>query len=381
MNNSPFMCPDILENISMYLIDVHAERHFSFGTWTSRQHIFIGLFAKGKQGWGENIISVNQPQIQLDEWGAILQKLKGKPLGTALLLVRENMGVWRDRLTEILEMALLDLIGKLEKVSALSYLGLQVKAPIYGASVILADNLKIVEKSIKQITENNRASIVKVKLFGNEVLDSEIIKIVRSYTKRESTFLLGDVNCGLSKQEFEVPLSSIAETLNRFSLLGLDACEDPAKLTMEGWVALQKMCPDLPLIPDYPLRPARQASKIIKPGMGAYYNIHPGSAASLFDAVQLGLHIKNFGGGLMIGDDSLIGPGCTAWQQIAIGLQASWVEAVEKEGDSDGYGSVVRALTTSNVNNLISMHTATEGFGIELDLSKLENIASKTVHI
>ncbi len=381
MNKSPFVCSDILEDITMYLLDVHAERHFSFGTWTSRQHIFIGLFAKGKQGWGENIISVNQPQIQLDEWVAILQQLKGKPLGTALLLVRENMGLWRDRLTEILEMALLDLIGKLEKESALSYLGLQAKTPIYGASVILADDLRIVEKSIKQITENNRASIVKVKLFGQEVLDSEIIKIVRSYTKRESTFLLGDVNCGLCKQEFEVPLPSIAEALNIYSLLGLDACEDPAKLTMEGWVALQNMCPDLPLIPDYPLRPARQALKTITPKMGAYYNIHPGSAASLFDAVQLGLYIKNFGGGLMIGDDSLIGPGCTVWQQIGIGLQASWVEAVEKEGDSDGYVSTVRALSTSNANNQISMRNTTEGFGIELDLTKLEEIASKSVHI
>ena len=32
----------------------------------------------------------------------------------------------------------------------------------------------------------------------------------------------------------------------------------------------------------------------------------------------------------MIGDSSLIGAACTFWQQLAIGNEASWVEAMEK---------------------------------------------------
>ena len=38
---------------------------------------------------------------------------------------------------------------------------------------------------------------------------------------------------------------------------------------------------------------------------------------------------------LMVGDASLVGPACSAWQQLAIGLGANWVEAIEKPQEND----------------------------------------------
>lgn len=369
-----------IENIHVYLMQVHAVRNFSFGTWTSRQHVFVCLQSKDHQGWGENIISVNNPQVSLDSWISVLKQLKGLTLEEALLQVRSHMGIWRDRLTEVLEMALFDLAGKCAGVPALSLLGLEGEKPVHGAYVILSDKLEVVEASIKTAIASNRAQVVKVKLFGDLDLDTSIINLIRTHAPRESTFLLGDVNCGYCRHEFDVPLQEIEIAMHHLEQAGLDACEDPAALTMEGWAALQQSCPNLALIPDYPLRPARQARKTLLAGMGKFYNIHPGSAASLIDAIELARTIQGtFNAGLMIGDDSLIGPGCTIWQQVAIGLQAAWVEAIEKDGDSDGFETSIRSISTNRSGSLISTKKPVSGFGIELDFDCLASIASKTL--
>lgn len=371
----------VIEGIHVYLMQVHAVRNFSFGTWTSRQHVFVCLESKGNQGWGENIISVNNPEVSLDSWISVLQQLKGLSIQDALAQVRSHLGIWRDRLTELLEMALFDLAGKCAEVSALSLLGLKGDQPVAGAYVILSDNLQVVENSIQTAVATNRAQVVKVKLFGNPNLDTSIIHIIRKYASRQSTFLLGDVNCGYCKHEFDVPLQEIEDAMHQLEQAGLDACEDPAALATESWVALQQRCPHLALIPDYPLRPARQAQKTLLAGMGRYYNIHPGSAASLIDAISLARTIKGFGAGLMIGDDSLIGPGCTIWQQVAIGLEAAWVEAVEKDGDSDAFEQTILSIATKRMHNPIALQSHVTGFGIQLDLRRLESIASKTIHL
>ena len=56
--------------------------------------------------------------------------------------------------------------------------------------------------------------------------------------------------------------------------------------------------------------------------MGRIYNIHPDSAGSIVDAVVLAGRIRELGAGLMIGDDSLVGPSASIWQQLACGLGA-----------------------------------------------------------
>ena len=74
----------------------------------------------------------------------------------------------------------------------------------------------------------------------------------------------------------------------------------------------------------------------------------------------------------MIGDDSLIGPAATVWQQIAIGLGAEWVEATEKEKESRFYYSAVEDIPTDSRSNPISVKPC-YGFGIYLDEKKLFN--------
>ena len=67
---------DIITEASLYLHQVHATRKFSFGTWTSRQHVFVSIKAGEETGYGENIVSVNQPEVSLEDWKAWLQDLE-----------------------------------------------------------------------------------------------------------------------------------------------------------------------------------------------------------------------------------------------------------------------------------------------------------------
>ena len=83
----------------------------------------------------------------------------------------------------------------------------------------------------------------------------------------------------------------------------------------------------------------------------------------------------------MVGDDSLVGPACTAWQQIAIGTGAVWVEAIEKSEDSKEYlECVVKSSTKKEANGYYSLQDA-PGFGLELDVQHLKKIAALYIQI
>ena len=366
-----------ITDITLYLYQIKATRTFSFGTWTSRQHVFLSIKAGGHSGYGENIISVNQPDVSLDNWKKYLNELIGMQVGDAITYLRERLDVWQDRMTEMTEMALIDLWGKLEKKSALELLELPGREEVCGVYVILSDDLNVVEEKVKYAVSCGKTRFIKVKLFGDETLDCQVVEMVRNYLPRKETYLIGDVNCGYRPEGTRRDLREIVQSMKRLYQAGLDACEDPAYLEKKEWKELQEQVHPLSLIPDYPMRPSRKACKTIIKGMGDCYNIHPGSAASVFDAVVLAEKIKELGADLMIGDDSLVGPGCTIWQQLAVGLSARWVEATEKEEDSVFYYGCVEKIPTDSRTNPIKFCPDCYGFGIRLDEEKLALAADK----
>ena len=366
-----------IESIELYLYNINAKKSFSFGTWTSRQQSYIRIVAQGHCGYGEEVIAVNNPEVTLDEWGTTLSSLKGKTIPEAFDIVRKNINHWEDRLSEITEMALIDLSGKLLQKSALELLDFDCKNPIHGVYVILSDDPVDVEEKTKWAVANNRATFIKVKLFGDNDLDNAIVSAVRKHANK-STYLIGDVNGGyLPKNSAYVSNDVIAPQLIRLHNSGLDACEDPAYIDNQEWVKLQQMVGELALIPDYPMRPAGVIKDNFIEGMGDIYNIHPGCTGSVIDAIALAYRIRESGAKLMIGDDSLVGMGCSIWQQIAIGLSANWVEATEKEKESDLYYDMLEKMHTVTVSGKISLEEPIHGFGIYLNDEKLKENADK----
>lgn len=361
-----------IEEAKLCLKSVEVNQHFSFGTWTSRQHLFLVLRAGNESGYGECVISVNNPEVSLDESNDNISMLKGLSIKEAFFLLRTKRGIFPENIVEMAEMAIIDLAGKCLKKSALDILGLKERKPVCGVYVILSDNPEDVANKTGFAIANKKSEFIKVKLFGDVELDKKIIKAVRDNSKNHDTFIIGDVNGGYKNKGEEKSLESIATCLKALREAGLDACEDPAYIDNEEWVELQRQVPDLPLIPDYPLRPSREAVNKILPGMGGIYNIHPDSSGSIIDAATLAKRIYEIGAKLMIGDDSLIGPAATVWQQIAIGLGAEWVEATEKEKESRFYYDAVKDIPTDSRSNPISVKPC-YGFGIYLDEKKLFN--------
>nr|WP_315101528.1 hypothetical protein [uncultured Catonella sp.] len=361
-----------IEEAKLCLKSVEVNQYFSFGTWTSRQHLFLVLRAGNESGYGECVISVNNPEVSLDESYNNINMLKGLSIKEAFSLLRTKRGIFPENIVEMAEMAIIDLAGKCLKKSAPDILGLKERKPVCGVYVILSDDPEDVANKTRFAIANKKSEFIKVKLFGDVELDKKIIKAVRDNSKNHDTFIIGDVNGGYKNIGEEKSLESIAACLKALHKAGLDACEDPAYIDNEEWVELQKQVSDLPLIPDYPLRPSREAVKTILPGMGGIYNIHPDSSGSIIDAVELAKRIYEIGAKLMIGDDSLIGPAATVWQQIAVGLGAEWVEATEKEKESRFYYDAVEDIPTDSIVNPISVKSC-YGFGIYLDEKKLFN--------
>ena len=137
-----------ITQIELYRLDVTKERHFSHGTWKNRQHVILKVSAGDQSGWSETIASKNNPDLNLCEWGDFLKEIKGLTVSEAFTFLKDNRGraLWTKRELEFVEMALLDLSGRLQGKSAIELLGLTGREPIYGTFCVLEEDPALAEK-------------------------------------------------------------------------------------------------------------------------------------------------------------------------------------------------------------------------------------------
>ena len=83
----------------------------------------------------------------------------------------------------------------------------------------------------------------------------------------------------------------------------------------------------------------------------------------------------------MIGDDSLVGPACSAWQQIAIGVGATWVEANEKKEDSKIYLECLQSAATKKESNGYYSFEPAPGLCVELDTALFKKVTELYIDI
>ena len=120
------------------------------------------------------------------------------------------------------------------------------------------------------------------------------------------------------------------------------------------------------------MRPAYKLAATIKPVQGHIYNLHPNCMGSVSSTVALAKRINAAGAGVMIGDSSLIGPGCCAWQQIACAVKARWCEALEKPEESSAFtDAIIRNPVETLPDGRRRLARNTKGFGLEVDLDRL----------
>jgi L-alanine-DL-glutamate epimerase-like enolase superfamily enzyme len=363
-----------ITKIELFRYDINIPRYFSWGTWHNRQHLFIKISSGDFYGWTETPASKNNPDYKPTEWVNYFKQFKGLTLGEAqkLLASEQVLGSKRSlKMLESLDMALLDLSGRIQNKPVVDLLNLPNRKPVPGLYCILdKDEAKVRAEAEKSLAQN-LGHHLKFKMYGDEVVDMKLLKTIRRVLGDEAV-VISDVNKGYKKWQSLDELKSI---LVRFKDNGLNAIEDPAHLKTKQWIELQKMVGDLALIPDAPLRPAWKGLKTITKGMGNMYNLHPSTMGSFKHTVQLANKVQEMNAKLMIGDDSLVGPACSAWQQIAIGLGAEWVEAIEKEEDSKAYLNCVNHKPTKKEANGYYSYKPKAGFGLEIDTDRLKNVS------
>ena len=367
-------------SVTLYLVNVTKARNFSHSTWENRQHVFISLKSGGFTGWAEALANKNDLEFDIKKWGGFFNEIKGLTVDKAIDYCNEQFlnNRWQHKMSEPALMALYDLKGRLQNKPSIELFGLDSRAPVPGLFCILEKDVKQALIQAEIAKQQNLTSHVKVKLFGNREVDLDLIISLRK-SFGPTTYLIADANRGYKEWKNIDELAGIMKELN---LAGMDAIEDPATLTKEQWIELQKKVGGLDLIPDYPMRPAYKALKEFTPSTGNVFNIHPDTMGTFLETISLGKTIKKNDKRLMIGDSSFVGPACTFWQQLAIGLGASWVEALEKPQESDVFHLCLkRKSTILNSMGKVEIKKMYPGFGLEMDEDRLEKLADKTVHL
>ena len=373
----------IIEKIEIFFYKVDVERNFSHGSWKWRYQCMIRVSSGDMCGWSE--LTVPKPENIHRILTEASCRFQGTTVGGGFSLCKLLRGVVADSILESMEMALIDLSARLKGCDALTFLGLASASKMpYLECVLQRDPAKAAE-----LAKLLARKYLKLKLFGDLKLDAEIVKSVRAVIPADC-YLTADVNSGYLATDAErrLPLSAKIDALKRvlteLKAVGLNACEDPAPLSLADMCEAQKAIDIMPIIPDAPLRPAYRVSHSLKPVPGHIYNLHPHCMGSVYATIRLAEVIRQGGGRIMIGDNSLIGVGCTQWQMLAGGLGADWCEAVEKslEG-SDRFAQCVirKAMSKDDDGYCRYAGKGVLGFGVDIDTEKLKSICRGYVEV
>jgi L-alanine-DL-glutamate epimerase-like enolase superfamily enzyme len=368
-----------IDGVELYGVRVNAERRWSHKVQRSRAHLFIRFTGGGKSGWAEmNLRQVPPGAKALETHIARVRwfgELKGKTPAEAIAFLTAHQETLDRAGLEAAEMAVLDLGGRLTGKPAAEILGLAATNPIPGLFCILSDDPQKVREEARRSLEQNLRTHVKVHLYGKSDVDVAVVKAVREVMGPHA-YVGGDVNRGYRPKASDASVDDIVTALTALRDAGLSACEDPAAMSNEQWSEVQRRVGSLDLLPDYPMQPAWKGRLTMNPSMGRIFNIHPHGMGSLIEAVELGRVIQRHGKKLMVGDASLVGPACSAWQQVAIGLGADWVEALEKPQESDVFQQCVQTnpiRRTADGRFFVGEHLP--GFGVEIDIERLKALS------
>jgi L-alanine-DL-glutamate epimerase-like enolase superfamily enzyme len=363
-----------IDSVSLYLVNVKKARNFSHSTWHNRQHIFVKIQSGRHIGWAESLANKNDLDFDISKWGAFLNDLKGLSISEGIEYTRDKFisRNWNAKKSEPVLIALYDILGKIANKPTIELWGLDKRDPVPGLFCILERDVDQALVQAEIAKKQNLTTHVKVKMFGDTKIDLALTVALRKSFGKD-TFLMADANRGYKQWK---NLDELAMSMKNLHAAGLDAMEDPAELTAAQWAELQIKVGDFALIPDRPMRPAYKALDLFSPEMGVYFNIHPDTMGTFKEAVQLGKKIKSNNRGLMIGDSSLVGPACTFWQQLAIGVGASWVEALEKPQESTVFQECVKEMSTAiNSQGKVEITKLQPGFGVEMDEVKLKSLS------
>lgn len=360
----------LIDCIELFFIKVDICRNFSTGSWPARYQCMIKVVSGQHAGWSE--LTLTRLSTAVADTERVCSKWLKLSVAEGLKLCIAEIGKIPDMYLESMELALIDLSARLAQKNAIELLGLQkALAPIPGLECILQKDPAIAVEQAKVLARTH----LKIKLFGDIGLDEEIVRRVREILP-EKCYFTADVNEGYLRNISKLTMTDIntlVAYMKRLYIAGLNACEDPAKLTFEEMEMVQGKIPEMPIIIDKLLRPAYKLYNTLKVVPGHIYNLHPHCMGSVRAMLLLSKRLSNGGAKIMVGDNSLIGAGCTAWQQLACNIGAEWCEAIEKPLEySHLFTNCIKSCATKRDDiGLCHCEYGRIGFGLDIDSEQL----------
>ena len=376
-----FALRETIDRIELFRFDVLVPRHFSFGTWHNRQHGVLRITSGGHTGFSEDMLSANEPDGDLNSQGRCFRDLGGLTIGEALRRSYAQEFSLPGSRRELAEIALVDLAGRVQGVPSLELLGLKTSGAVHATPTILTDQVEQLRQEAARHRDLGFHSHLKIKLFGRFELDLSLVQAARAVIG-PAAYLSGDVNSGYGMLTAGEDPAALVWILRQLHAAGLSGCEDPAQMPVPSWVEVQRQVAGLDLIPDVALRPAADAVASVVAGMGRKFNLHPGCTGSFLHALRLCERIRELGARLVIGDNSLIGPACAFWQQLAIGYGADWCEALEKPAESARFlECITHSPLSGGPGGRRELTGIAPGFGIQVDEARLRSQADRYTQI
>jgi hypothetical protein len=367
--------------VELFRLDANIPGQLSFGIQQNRQHAALRLCAGGCCGWSEGIVSHNDPNFQLAPWGSCFSELKRMTVADAIMHHRQQRESWWVNQLEMAEIALLDLAGRLLEKPVLELLNLDGRQPVPGLFCINESDPKKAAEQARFTRKRNLTTHIKLRIYGESSIDTALVQAVRQ-VMGSGAYIIADANEAYSRGS-DPSLEELAAQLNMLNKAGLNACENPSTLSDAEWIELQAKVGLLDLIPTQIMQPPWYTHSTVSPGKLRLYNLQPGRVGSLVDVVSVARHIQSFGAQVIIGDDSLVGPGCSIWQQIAVGLQAISVQALEKPQESDIFLQCIQAKSTKQMTDgrygIVYDYATRDlrpGFGLQVDVPRLRKLCS-----
>jgi len=364
---------------------VDSPMHFSQNPRENRQHMILRMKAGENEGWGEAVLTVNNPSVNFEssEFKIVadyLKKFKGVSAQEGLNHLKTHDCEMALGISEMLNMALLDIVGKERGVAAVRLMGFNEISKVAGSFSICEDEPDKIGEKIVLAKRQNLTAHMKMRIFGDIALDEKLVATLRKAVKPD-TFIVVDATRTYTIKDAD--LQPLEEIIKRLAQAGANAIEDLASVPEERLPEIRNLGKKygVIIISDRYIRDSQKALKKNLKGSADLFNLHPGDMGNFYCVSALVTKIKSFGGEICIGENSLIGPGCTVYQQIAIAVGAQWVETTEKPHENSVFLNAIVEESTYRLPDGAYAMLPMPGWGLTVDRAQLLKACTRHISL
>lgn len=302
------MAPLIIDRITVHAGRMPVKLRFSYGAPADFPFILVRVAAGGLEGVGESLMEGPEGLEPT------LRALLGRDAnGLDGLLGEGGHGYGGEAfidtvVQEMLSMALHDLVGKARGVPLHELLGGAARTMIPMMPCIFPESPVDAAEKAQRFCEQGFGAL-KVKIFGEEAGDLEIVRAVREVMPQGH--LQADANAGYTTD------IGASRLLEQFAAAGLTVIEDPFAATLDEYALLCRENESPRIMLDAPTRGWAGLREICEKRAAHQINLHPCNQGRFAEILQRAAMAKAAGIPVAIGGTGFTGIGAYGFAHIA----------------------------------------------------------------